>query len=236
MKNENIRATIQDLIKEIREESVGSSPSEPKHLSEVRTHVRNAINEMMVGLTPITHIDTQGNANNASKGNNTNSAVNKADIGFNTFDMQEWASIAGITENTDSDSDDDGIWSTSGTTAEGVSDDDDDETISEHWEDDGYGNNVIPLDVDREESDEPREIEGMVTCDDPSDMSGPVTGDIGRASEVGNMELDFEDFLQGLETQDDAGVQRIGAAAVEGDEHYQDEYDEHGDDGRGRRG
>lgn len=204
--NEQIRATIQKIIKEIREERVGSSPSEPKHLSEARAHVRSAINEMMVGLTPITRIDTQEYANNARKGNNTNSAVNKADIGFNTYDMHEWASIAGITE------------------------------LQEHWEDDGYGNNVIPLDVDEPESDEPREIEGMVTCDDPSDMSGPVTGDIGRASEVGNMELDFEDFLQGLETQDDAGVQRIGAAAVEGDEHYEDEYAEHGDDGRGRRG
>lgn len=83
---------------------------ESRHLSEARKHVRNAINEIMVGLTPIRRIDTQGNANKARKGNNTNTAVNKADIGFNTFDMQEWASIAGIDERhlTESVSDDTG--------------------------------------------------------------------------------------------------------------------------------
>jgi hypothetical protein len=56
------------------------------------------INEIMIGLTPITRMNTQGNAKKARKGNNTKTAVSKADIGFNTFDMQEWASIAGITE------------------------------------------------------------------------------------------------------------------------------------------
>ena len=86
------RATIQELLSE---NSATDKPTESKQLSEVRKHVRNAINEIMVGLTPITRID---NAEKAKKGNNTNSAVDKADIGFNTFDIQEWASIAGIDE------------------------------------------------------------------------------------------------------------------------------------------
>ena len=72
--------------------------ADPETISEARKHVRNAINEIMVGLTPIKRIDAQRKANKARKGNNTNTAVNKADIGFNTFDMQEWASIAGIDE------------------------------------------------------------------------------------------------------------------------------------------
>ena len=69
--------------------------SESKQLSEVRTHIRRAINEIMVGLTPITRID---NANDANSGEDTNTAIDKAELGFNTFDMQEWASIAGIDE------------------------------------------------------------------------------------------------------------------------------------------
>jgi len=185
MKNREIRATIQELIKEIREERVGSSPSEPKHLSEARKYVRNAINEMMVGLTPITRIDAQGNANNASKGDNTNSAIDKAEIGFNTFDMQEWASIAGITENTDSD-DDDGIWSTSGTTGA------DDEKLEEHWEDDGYGSNVI--DLLNADSDEVDEVPEMWTTDSPCLGSEDLAGD----DMVGDTELGFEKFMQGM--------------------------------------
>jgi hypothetical protein len=215
--DENIRATIQELIKEIKQESgsqkVGSSPSEPKHLSEARMHVRKAINEMMVGLTPITRIDTQRDANNANRGNNTNTGVNKAEIGFNTFDMHEWASIAGITENTG---------------------------LSEHWADDGYGSNVV--DLRNPMSDESHEIPGMISPEQPMPApcdggcgegpcgchseAGPVTGDVGHSDEVGNMDMDFERFLSGLEAEDAAGATRIGAAAVEGDEYYNDEHGE----------
>lgn len=78
-------------------------PSDPvatstETLSEVRAHIRNAINEVMVGMTPITRMPTQEDANTAMKGNNTNTAIDKAELGFNTFNMQEWASIAGIDE------------------------------------------------------------------------------------------------------------------------------------------
>jgi hypothetical protein len=41
------------------------------------------------------------------------------------------------------------------------------------------------------------------------------------------MGYDFERFLVGLEAQDAAGTVRIGDAAVEGDEYYQDEYTEY---------
>ena len=88
----HVRAAIQEHLKE---NSATNKLTESKQLSEVRTHVRRAINEIMVGLTPITRID---NANDANSGVDTPSAVVGADIGFNTFDMQEWASIAGITE------------------------------------------------------------------------------------------------------------------------------------------
>jgi hypothetical protein len=217
MKNREIRATVQELIKEIkqekRQERVGSPLSESKQLSEVRTHVRKAINEMMVGLTPITRIDTQRDANNAGRGNTTSAGVDTTAIGFNTFDMHEWASIAGITENTG---------------------------LSEHWQDDGYGSNVV--DLRNPMSDESHEIPGMTSpeqpmpsapcggCDDGScgchREPGPMTGDVGHEDEVGNMDMDFERFLSGLEAQDDAGTTRIGAAAVEGDEYYEDEHGE----------
>ena len=88
----HVRAAIQEHLKE---NSATNKLTESKQLSEVRTHIRRAINEIMVGLTPITRID---NANDANSGVDTPSAVVGADIGFNTFDMQEWASIAGITE------------------------------------------------------------------------------------------------------------------------------------------
>jgi len=92
---EHIRTAIQEITSG---KSATNKLTESKHLSEARTHIRGVINEIMVGLTPIKRIDTQGNAKTARKGNNTNSAVDVADIGFNTFDMQEWASIAGIDE------------------------------------------------------------------------------------------------------------------------------------------
>jgi hypothetical protein len=215
--DENIRATIQELIKEINEENgaqkVSPTPSEPEHLSEVRMHVRNAINEMMIGMTPITRMNTQGNANNAKEGNNTNTGVDTAEIGFNTFDMHEWASIAGITESAE---------------------------LTEHWQDDGYGSNVV--DLRNPMSDESHEIPGMTSPEQPvpaapcggcgegpcgcHSVAGPVTGDVGHSDEAGNMEMDFERFLSGLEAQDAAGAMRIGAAAVEGDDHYRDEYAE----------
>ena len=88
----HVRAAIQEHLKE---NSATNKPTESKQLSEVRTHIRRAINEIMVGLTPIARID---NANDANSGVDTPSAVDRADIGFNTFDMHEWASIAGITE------------------------------------------------------------------------------------------------------------------------------------------
>lgn len=95
---EHIRATIKEIQEEKHAQDVNPL-SEPEHLSEARAPTRNAINEVMVGLTPITRIDTQEDANTAMKGNNTNTDVDKAELGFNTFDMQEWASIAGIDEN-----------------------------------------------------------------------------------------------------------------------------------------
>jgi hypothetical protein len=111
---QQIREHIRAAIKEI---NVKNHAQHDNTLSEVRQHVRDTINEIMVGLTPITRMNTQGNAKKARKGNNTKTAVNKADIGFNTFDMQEWASIAGITEaitdDTGNDSllgGDDGAW------------------------------------------------------------------------------------------------------------------------------
>jgi hypothetical protein len=268
MKNENIRATIKELIKEIkqenRQERVGTTPSESKQLSEVRMHIRNAINEMMVGLTPITRMNTQRDANNAKKGNNTNTGIDTADIGFNTFDMQEWASIAGITEEFQRPKEEmwgdeadlsttwakpDGIEGTPvgnavlnkslrsnfEITAAGWADLEklarDAGVLKEHWEDDGYGSNVI--DLRNPMSDESHEIPGMISSELPEPASwdthrgpGPVTGDIGHEDEVDNMGYDFERFLVGLEAQDAAGTVRIGAAAVEGDEHYEDEYTE----------
>jgi hypothetical protein len=215
MKNREIRATVQELIKEIkqekRQERVGSPLSESKHLSEARTHVRKAINEMMVGLTPITRIDTQEDANNAERGNTTNTGVDTTAIGFNTFDMHEWASIAGITENAE---------------------------LKEHWEDDGYRSNVVSL--HGPEADQSPEFPGMEVsaAEGAGDCGcgsadcgcqqgpGPMTGDTGHSDEVGNMDMDFERFLSGLAAEDEAGTTRIGAAAVEGDEHYRDEYAE----------
>jgi hypothetical protein len=94
---EHIRVTIKEIQEEKHAQDVNPL-SEPEHLSEARQHIRSAINEIMVGLTPIKRMTTQRKANKARKGNKTNTAVNKADIGFNTFDMQEWASIAGIDE------------------------------------------------------------------------------------------------------------------------------------------
>jgi hypothetical protein len=166
--NENIRATIQELIKEIKQENrveISKTLSEPKQLSEVRRHVRNAINEMMVGLTPITRMNTHKHADNANKGDDTNPAIDKAEIGFNTFDMQEWASIAGITEGTE---------------------------LTEHWEDDGYGSNVI--DLLNADSDELAEVPEMWTTDRPAVDSGDLDDD----DVVGDTELGFEKFMQGM--------------------------------------
>ena len=218
-----VTKTMQEVAEENGAQKLSPELSEPKHLSEVRMHVRNTINEMMVGMTPITRMNTQGNANTARNGNITDTGVNKAAIGFNTFDMQEWASIAGITEGAE---------------------------LKEHWADDGYGSNVV--DLRDPASDEIHEIPGMISPElpEPEPMPapcggcetgscdchskpGPVTGDVGHSSEVGDMDLDFERFLSGLELQDDAGVERIGAAAEEGDMHYEDEYADEAPLGRG---
>lgn len=92
---EHIRTAIQEITSG---KSATNKLTESKHLSEARTHIHGVINEIMVGLTPIKRIDTQGDAKTAMKGNNTNTAIDKAELGFNTFNMQEWASIAGIDE------------------------------------------------------------------------------------------------------------------------------------------
>jgi hypothetical protein len=287
MKNREIRATVQELIKEIkqekREERVGSSPSESKQLSEARTHVRKAINEMMVGLTPITRIDTQEDANNAERGNTTNAGVDTTAIGFNTFDMHEWASIAGITEGPQRSEEEweeadepswdapDGIEGTPVGDATldtslrsnfpKIYDWSDLEKVAraagekvplpmkEHWQDDGYRSNVVSL--HGPDADQSPEFPGMEAsaAEGAGDCGcgsaecgcqqgpGPMTGDTGHSDEVGNMDMDFERFLSGLAAEDEAGTTRIGAAAVEGDEHYRDEYAEFdGEPGRKPRG
>ena len=144
-----IRAHIRATIKEIySENSATDKPTESKQLSEVRTHIRGVINEIMVGLTPITRID---NAKTAKKGKSTNSAVDKADIGFNTFDMQEWASIAGIDKKYLSES---------------ITDDTGDDTMLDG--DDEQLDNVV--DIGNPRTDSVREIPGMrVSVDDGSE-------------------------------------------------------------------
>jgi hypothetical protein len=95
---QQIREHVRATISEIKGGNKNNTLSDTDQLSEARAHVRGVISEIMVGLTPIRHMDTQVPAKKAYKGDDTDTAVDKAALGFNTFDMQEWASIAGIDE------------------------------------------------------------------------------------------------------------------------------------------
>jgi len=185
---QQIREHIRAAIKEIRNKNPAqhdNTLSEPKHLSEARQHVRNVINEVMVGMTPITRMNTQGNAKKARKGNNTNTAVDKAELGFNTFDMQEWASIAGIDEKhlSEAISDDTGNSSMLGGS-------------------DAPFDNVV--DIGADEYDTSDEIPGMVVGDNRSD-SAPYEADgmiSDMMSDIEKRHLQFKANKRGSDVDD----------------------------------
>lgn len=204
---EHIKVTIKEIQEEKRAQDV-SPLSEPEHLSEIRHHIRNAINEVMVGMTPITRMPTQEIADNANAGEDTNSAIDKAELGFNTFDMQEWASIAGINEA-----------SIAGTN-ESITDDTGNDSML-GGDDSSYTDNVVPfltndemhyemdrriemafpddeiIDISDADSDEATDIRGMVV----SAVKGDSLDD-----DVDSDEIDFMKFLKDFEDNDVAVI------------------------------
>ena len=182
---EHIRATIKEIQEEKHAQDVNPL-SEPEHLSEARQHIRNAINEVMVGMTPITRMPTQEDANNAKRGEDTNTAIDKAELGFNTFDMQEWASIARIDEND---------------LSEALDDDTGNDSLL--GGDDGPLDNVV--DIADASSDSADEIPGMVVSavsgdsydDDVQSMEDEVEGlaDEYLANRAEPDVFDIRDFL-----------------------------------------
>jgi len=191
----HVRAAIQEQLKE---NSATNKPTESKQLSEVRTHIRRAINEIMVGLTPITRID---NANDANSGVDTPSAVVGADIGFNTFNMQEWASIAGIVEEP---------------LNEALSDDTGDDTML-GGNDSDFEDNLVPF-------PKPDYLSSDMPGQDRMEPTRQAVSDSRGDEDVFDMEDEVEDLVaQLLADRDNEGVANL---ADYDDADYDDDYED----------
>ena len=192
----HVRAAIQEHLKE---NSATNKLTESKQLSEVRTHIRRAINEIMVGLTPITRID---NANDANSGVDTPSAVDRADIGFNTFNMQEWASIAGIEDEP---------------LNEALSDDTGDDTIL-------GGNNLVSF-------PKPDYLSSDMPGQDRMELTRQAVSDSRGDDYVIDMEDEIEDLVAQLLADREAGVANLADYDdyEDYDEDYDKEDDEEDD-------
>jgi hypothetical protein len=195
---EHIRTAIKEITlkNSINEES--GTVEESSTLSEARQHVRDVINEVMVGMTPITRMGTQNRADTVNQGNSRKVAVNKADIGMATFDLNEWASIAGITEEIGDDMGDNSMLRGDAS----LKDMDNVENLFNDPE------NNDTIDIGEDNYDVADEIPGMIEPDRQA-VTSAVSGD----SYDADVDADEFDFMKFLEDFVDPDVSVIGDKA-----------------------